>query len=283
MQIGIIRETKIPQDSRVCLPPVHCKAILDAYPSVTILVQPSDIRCYSDKEYQELGIQVQEDISACDILMGVKEVKIDALIANKTYFFFSHTIKKQVHNKKLLQAVLSKNIHLVDYETLTDSEGKRVIAFGKWAGIVGAHNGIRTWGKRMNRFDLKAMHACFDFAEAMSYYPSLDLQGLKIVLTGTGRVSSGSAQVLDAMNIQKLDAKDFLEYEGNDAVYCMLETHELFAKKSDKGFDAGFYQDPSAYESIFYPYLCKANLLINGIYWDSRCPALFSLEDINQT
>lgn len=282
MKIGIIRETKTPSDSRVCLPPSHCKKILELHPQISIQVQSSDSRCYKDEEYIALGIEIKEDLSDCDILLGVKEVKIDKLIADKTYFFFSHTIKKQAYNRALLQEILKRHIQIVDYETLTDETGKRVIAFGRWAGIVGAHNGIRTWGKRTARFDLKAMHLCFDFAEACSYYKSLALEGLKVVLTGSGRVSNGSAEVFDQMGIERLTKEDFLAYNGNQAVYCQLNTEDMFAKGEDNDFDVEFYKDPSGYHSLLSPYLKKANVLVNGIYWDNKAPALFSKEEMKE-
>ena len=278
MKIGIIRETKSPADSRVCLPPAHCQEILNNNLGIEIFVQSSQTRCYKDEEYKALNIPVVDDVSDCDILLGVKEVKIPTLIPDKTYFFFSHTIKKQPYNKGLLQTVLQNKIQLVDYETLTDENGKRVIAFGRWAGIVGAHNGIKTWGKRKGTFDLKAMNQCFDFEEAKSYYNSLDLKGLKIVLTGTGRVSCGSAEVLDLMGIKKLNAQEFLNYKGTEPVYCMLATEQLFAKDADNSFDNEFYKNPIGYHSILSPYLKQANLLINGIYWDNKAPALFTKE-----
>lgn len=283
MKIGIIRETKTPPDSRVCLPPLHCKSIMEAHSNMEIVVQASSSRCFKDEEYTALNILIQEDLSDCDILLGVKEVKIASLIPNKTYFFFSHTIKKQAYNKGLLQHVLANKIHLIDYETLTDETGKRVIAFGRWAGIVGAHNGILTWGKRKGTFDLKAMNQCFDFEEAKSYYDKLILKGLKIILTGTGRVSLGSQEVLDLMNVKRLSSSEFLSYEGDEAAYCMLSTEEMFAKDADNTFDAGFYKDPTAYHSLLAPYLAQGNLLINGIYWDNKAPALFTKNQMKET
>ncbi|MCB9257158.1 MAG: alanine dehydrogenase [Chitinophagales bacterium] len=282
MRIGIIRETKIPSDSRVCLPPNHCKKILESQPQISIQVQSSASRCYKDEEYEALGIEIKEDLSHCDILLGVKEVKMDKLIADKTYFFFSHTIKKQAYNRSLLQEILKKKIQLVDYETLTDESSKRVIAFGRWAGIVGAHNGIRTWGKRKARFDLKAMHLCFDFKEASASYSKLNLEGLKLVLTGSGRVSNGSAEVFDLMGIKALSKEEFLSYSGTKAVYCQLSTEDMFAKGEKNDFDIAFYKDPSGYHSILSPYLEKANVLVNGIYWDNKAPALFTKEEMKK-
>lgn len=280
MKIGIIRETKTPPDSRVCLPPKHCKKILENFSDLELVVQPSESRCFTNEEYQQVGIILQEDMRDCDILLGVKEVKIPTLIADKTYFFFSHTIKKQPYNKNLLKEVLDKHISLVDYETLTDADGKRVIAFGRWAGIVGAHNGILTWGKRNKRFDLKPMNQCFDFNEAKSYYSDLNLEGLKVVLTGTGRVSQGAAEVLDEMNIKKLSADDFLNYQGKEAVYTMLPTELMFAKDTDGTFSTDFYKNPEGYHATMSKYLSKGNVLINGIYWDNKAPALFTLEEM---
>jgi alanine dehydrogenase len=280
MRIGIIEETKTPPDTRVCLPPAHCSKIMAMHPEIQVVVQPSASRCFSNQEYKDLGIELQEDVSDCDVLLGVKEVKMSALMENKNYFFFSHTIKKQAYNKELLQTILQKKIHLVDYETLSDKDGKRVIAFGRWAGIVGAHNGILTWGKRKKRFELKAMNECFDFEEAKSYYSSLDLKGLKVVLTGTGRVAYGSAEVLDLMNINRLSAAEFLAYEGAEAVYCMLASEQMFAKGIDNEFEEEFYHNPLGYHSILHPYLSAGNTLINGIYWDNKAPALFTKEDM---
>jgi len=254
MRIGIIKETKTPPDSRVLLTPHQCKFIESNFKDLKIFVQPSSSRSYKDEEYIAEGISMKEDLSDCDVLFGVKEHKIDLLIPNKTYFFFSHTAKEQEYNKPLLKAILKKKIQLVDYEYLVNKQGQRVIAFGKWAGIVGAHNAILTWGKRTKTFDLKPMNKCKDMAEAKSYYKNINLGNTKIVLTGTGRVANGSAHILDSMGIEKVSAKDFLTKDFNEAVYCQLEVEEMFARKNDGGFDDEFYKNPKAYISIFEEY-----------------------------
>ncbi|MFT4643778.1 MAG: saccharopine dehydrogenase (NAD+, L-lysine-forming) [Planctomycetota bacterium] len=282
MRIGIIKETKTPPDSRVLLTPKQCATLITKYPQVEILVQPSPSRSYKDSEYTQAGITLQEDLSDCDILIGVKEQVIDTLIPNKKYFFFSHTAKEQEYNRTLLRAIVDKNIQLIDYEYLIDTASKRVIAFGRWAGIVGAHNGILTWGKRTGKFDLKAMNQCKDFAEAQSYYPNVDLGTIKIVLTGTGRVANGSAEVLDKMKIKKVPTKDFLSKTYNESVYCQLETEEMFKKATDGSFDKAFYTDPEDYISSFEKYTEVADLMINGIYWDNRAPVFFTKEDMKK-
>ena len=282
MRIGIIKETKTPPDSRVLLTPTQCKELTTKYPQLEIFVQPSLSRSYKDEEYTQAGIPLKEDLSDCDVLVGVKEQAIETLIPNKKYFFFSHTAKEQEYNKPLLRAIIAKNIQLIDYEYLTDTSEKRVIAFGRWAGIVGAHNGILTWGKRTKRFELKAMNECKDFAEAQSYYNKVDLGNIKIVLTGSGRVANGSAEVLDKMKIRKISSKEFLTKEFNEVVYCQLETSEMFEKYANSSFNKDFYKDPEAYISSFEKFTKVSDLMINGIYWDNRAPAFFSKEDMTK-
>lgn len=277
MRLGIIRETKTPPDSRVVFTPEQCKYIQENF-DVDIMVQPSPSRSYQDEEYAAEGITLKEDLSSCDVLLGVKEVKMETLIAAKPYFFFSHTIKEQPYNKTLLRTILKKKIVLRDYETICNAEGSRVIAFGRWAGIVGAHNGIQAWGKRTQKFDLKAMHLCRDFKEAQQQYNSLDLSNAKILVTGTGRVANGAAEVLDLMNIRKVSKEAFLSEKFNEAVYCQLSTKEMYAKGPNNDFTNAFYEDPSGYHTTITPFLSKTDIFINGIYWDNRAPAFFDMD-----
>ncbi len=281
LKIGIIREGKVPPDSRVPLIPSQCKSMIEKYP-VEVSVAPSPGRCYKDEEYSSSGILLQENLTDCDVLMGVKEVPVDLLIPNKTYFFFSHTIKKQSYNQKLLKACVEKNIRLVDYEVLTDENRKRLIAFGVFAGMVGAHNGLMTYGQRSKEFHLPRMNSFFDYQSAVDEYQKIKWpSGLKIVLTGTGRVGTGAKNVLLDMNIREVSPKEFLEQTCNEAVFTQLECKDYVARKSDGGFvKKEFYTQPDLYESIFKPYTQVADIMINGIYWDSNSPAFFSLEDM---
>lgn len=283
MRIGIIRETKIPADSRVLLNPTQCQWIKTHYPAIEIVVQPCETRCFKDEEYLEKNIPISEDLSNCDILVGVKEQKIAHLIPNKNYFFFSHTTKEQAYNRELLKAIIQKKIQITDYEQLVNEQGERVIAFGHWAGVVGAHNGILTWGKRTNDFYLKPMIACKDYEAAAKYYKDIKLKHTKIVLTGTGRVANGAASVLNKMNIRKVSPADFLEKTFDEAVYCQLATEQMFRRAVDLGFDEQFYADPTGYVSIFEPYTKTAQIMINGIFWNNKSPKFFSKEDMKKT
>lgn len=279
MRIGIIKEGKVPNDARVALTPAQCAFIQKKHPQIEILVQPSPLRCIADAAYEQAGIQLSEDMASCEVLLGIKEVPLDMLIPDKTYFFFSHTIKKQPHNQKLLQTVLEKNIRLIDYETLTTPEGVRVVAFGRWAGIVGAHNGLMAYAHRSKSFELQQMHHYDTFANAKAYYQSIASQipAMKIVVTGTGRVSSGAVDVLDALGIRRVSPQVYLNNSFNVPVYTQLASQDYARECSGKPFDIdNFYKFPQNYESIFAPYTKVSDLMINGIFWDKNAPQFFT-------
>lgn len=283
MKIGILREEKTPEDNRVPLTPSQCRTLMEEYPNIWVAVQPSPGRCYTDDEYRYQGIAVRENLSDCDLLLGVKEIPPHLLIPDKTYMIFSHTIKKQHHNKKLLRAVLEKKIRLIDYECLKDEHGKRIIAFGRWAGIVGAYNTIRTIGLRTDRYTLTPMHECHNFAEAQKELHKLDLPPWKIVLSGDGRVSDGVAFLLDMMKIRKVDPHSFLYKEYNETIYTQLHSKDMFYREGDEEFDPLHYHaHPEQYLSTFYPFSKTADAFINGIYWDARIPVFFNADQMRE-
>lgn len=281
MKIGVIRERKNPPDQRVPLTPEQCARVLSV-PGVEILVEPSPIRSFTDEEYADLGIPMQEDLSECDVLLGVKEVPVEDLLAGKTYFFFSHTIKKQAYNRKLLQAILAQKIRLIDYEVITDDQGRRLIAFGRFAGMVGAHNGVMTYGLRTRSFHLPRMQDFMDYEHVRAYYrEELDLPPFRIVLTGSGRVGQGANRVLRDMGIREVSPETFLEGNWPGPVFTHLTSEDYVRRKDGGPFEKkDFYAHPEAYESQFAPYAKVADLFINGIYWDSRAPAFFTRQEM---
>lgn len=279
--IGILREGKIPVDRRSPLSPTQAQQVSLQYENVQVKCQHSLIRCFSDEEYLEVGIPVEEELEDCDILFGVKEVPIKELIPNKTYFFFSHTIKQQPHNRKLLQAILQKKIRLVDYECLTDLQGNRLIAFGRYAGIVGAYNGILAYGLKYHLFDLRRARDCFDLADLKTEFSKVKLPRIKIIVTGGGRAANGAIEVLEGMRIQRVTPKEILEKEFDQPVYAQLRSADYHKRKRDGGFDAKeFYATPHIYESTFLTYAQKADLLIAAAFWKPTAPALFTREDM---
>lgn len=286
MKIGILREGKKPYDKRVPFTPDQCKELLLQYPHVELVVQPSPHRCYRDEEYSRTGIILQEDLSDCDVLMGVKEVPVNELIPSKKYLFFSHTIKKQPHNKKLLQEILRRNITMIDYETLVDEEGNRVIGFGRFAGIVGAYNGIMAYGLTYDLFRLKPAHLCHDKKEMWAELDKINLPNIKIVVTGGGRVANGACETMGALNIRKVTPYEFLHYSFREPVYVQLHSEHYHRRKDHGEFVAhDFYKHPELYESIFSApgsYTSVTDLLIHCTYWNPGAPVLFTREQMKE-
>lgn len=282
LKIGILREGKVPPDSRVPLSPQQCRQVLDTFP-VSLVVQPSPIRSFTDAEYAAFHIPLEEDLRECDVLLGVKEVPVSQLIPGKTYMFFSHTIKKQPYNRPLLQALLANRIRMIDYETLTDPTGNRLIAFGFYAGMVGAHNGIWTYGKRTGLFHLSRLYQCHEYAEAKKEYDKIDWPPLRVVLTGSGRVASGAIRNLQDMGFQAVTPQDFLTKTWDVPVYT-----QLFARDYVRHLDPAaatfdkthFYQHGEEYVSTFSPYYRCADIMMNCIFYDKKAPRFFEREEM---
>jgi saccharopine dehydrogenase (NAD+, L-lysine forming) len=281
VKIGLIREGKVPPDNRVALIPSQCVYMNRLYP-VEVTVEPSPIRCFSDDIYAHTeGVVLSADLSDCDFLLGIKEVPIDRLMPHKTYFFFSHTIKKQPHNRTLLRAVLEKNITLIDYEVLTDAYGQRLIAFGKFAGMVGAHNGILGYALRTGAFHLPRMQDLESYAEARKVYADTHFTPLSIVVSGSGRVAKGAMEVLLDMGFRKVAPTDFLVEKFDRPVFCQIHPLDYVARKDGDPFDKqDFYKNPQDFKSTFAKFYRRADVFINCIFYDQRAPRFFELEDM---
>lgn len=283
LKLGLIREGKLPADNRVALTPAQCKWIHKNSSDIKISVQSSSTRCFPDKEYQLAGIEVKEDISECDVLFGIKEVPADQLIPNKTYFFFSHTKKAQEHNQKLMQGMVKKQITLVDYECLTHEDGQRIIGFGFFAGVVGAHNGMMAYGNRTGTFSLGRVSDVKDYRQLIHTYFGLKLPIMKIAVTGSGRVAHGVLEIMNLMGIHEVEPFDFLHKQFEYPVYVDLKGRDLYERKDDGTYNRiDFHEHPEEYKCSFSPFVKQTDVLMNGIYWDKNVPPLFTIEDFQQ-
>jgi alanine dehydrogenase len=281
IKIGLIKEGKNPPDKRVAFTPLQAEEIQQRYPQVKLICQRSEFRCFKDSEYVDLGIEVKDDVSDCEILMGIKEVPINLLIDNKTYLFFSHTIKKQPYNRKLLQAILKKNIRLIDYEGLKDTQGNRLVAFGRFAGIVGAYNGLWAYGKRYQLFSLRRAFECFDINDLKLEIRNIALPPIKIVLTGAGRVAKGAMETLDTAGIRKVSPVDFISKHFAEPVYVQLSSGDYHERIEGGHFNREeFHKHPEKYRSLFSTYSRVADILLAGAYWNPRAPVLFTKEEM---
>lgn len=280
MKFGIIRERKNPPDKRVVLSPSACLRIKEQFPEVELYVETSDIRVFKDRDYEEAGFPVTDKVSHCDILLGVKEVPVDALVPGKKYFFFSHTIKKQPYNRKLLQAVLEKNIELYDHEVITGRNGQRLVAFGRYAGIVGAYNGIRAYGLKSGLYEIPKAEMLPDRLALIEVLKKTKLPDIKILLTGKGRVGSGVKEMLDGMGLKQVDCDTYLTRTFSYPVYCQIDVLE-YNKRKD-GTPASFqdfYENPQEYESDFMRFSRVTDLYIAGHFYGQGAPAIFTRED----
>jgi len=280
MKIGIIKEYKSPPDKRVVFSPEKCVETLQKFPQVEFFIEKSDIRCFSDSEYEEMGLKVVTDLSNCDVLIGVKEVPIEKLIDNKKYFFFSHTIKKQPYNKKLLQQIIKKNIELFDHETIVDNNNNRLIGFGYYAGVIGAYNGLRAYGLKNHTFSIPKAIDLKDRQEFNSILKSLSIPNMKILLTGKGRVGSGTKEVLDFLKIKEVSAQDFINESYNESVYVNIDVLDYNYSDSIENTVSNFYNYPEKFRSTFSKFLSVSDIYFAGHYHNPKAPKLITLDDI---
>jgi hypothetical protein len=277
--LGLIKETKIPADNRVAFTPTQCKWIQEKYP-IKIIVEPSETRCFKDNEYRTAGISVQEDLSSCNILFGIKEVEKEHLIAGKTYLFFSHTKKLQPYNKSLLQEIIRKKIRLIDYECLEHADGMRLIGFGFFAGVVGAHNGMMAYGNRTNLFSLERVYKQRSFQQLIHTYFGLKLPPIKIAVTGGGRVAHGIVEIMNLLGIHEVEEDEYIESEFSYPVYVQLKSGDLYRNDKNEYDRKSFHHAPENYHCVFDQYLPFTDVLMNGVYWQKNIPRLFTWEDL---
>jgi alanine dehydrogenase len=280
MKIGVLKEEKVPADKRVALTPKQCRLLLNAYPKLEIAVKSCGFRCFSDEMYRNEGIAVVDDVSDCDVLLGVKEVPLESLIANKTYFYFSHTIKEQSYNRDLLLKMLQLNISMVDYEVLKNKKGERLLGFGRYAGVVGAYNGFLAYGLKSKKYNLKAAHNCEDRVEMEVEMNKIELLNEKIIVTGNGRVGKGVMEIMKKSNIRQVSKSDFINKKFNEAVFVHLNFMDYNIKIDGSTTNQQeFFNSPELFKSSFMHYAKHADIFIAGHYYSSGSPYLFTSQD----
>ena len=281
MKFAIIKERKNPPDRRVVFSPSKLSEAQKQFPQATFKVESSDIRVFPDKDYKNAGFEVSENVSDCDVMLGVKEVPIEALIPNKKYFFFSHTIKKQPYNRKLLKAVLDKKIELYDHETIVSEKGFRLIGFGRYAGIVGAYNGFRAWGLKYNTWQLPKAGPLPNQQALINELNNLTLPNIKILLTGSGKVANGAQEMLDAMSIKSVSVTDYLKNTFNEPVYCKIDVLDYNKRKDGQVIDnQDFFDNPQDYESSFMRFAKVTDYYIAGHFYGDGAPYLYTRSDV---
>lgn len=282
MKFALIKERKNPPDRRVVFSPTELAKVQKQFPQVVFKIESSDIRVFSDESYKSMGFEVTENVTDCDVMIGVKEVPTEALISNKKYFFFSHTIKKQPYNRKLLLAILEKGIELYDHETIVQENGSRLIGFGRYAGIVGAYNGFRAWGLKFDTWNLPKANTLRDQAALISELQHIELPNIKILLTGSGKVANGAKEMLDAMKIKEVTVEDYLNQLFLEPVYCKIDVLDYNKRKDGTFVDDNhdMYNHPEAYESNFMRFAKVTDYFIAGHFYGNGAPYLYTRQDV---
>ncbi len=279
MKFGIIKERKNPPDRRVVFTPEELVRLKTEHRQAEVKVESSDIRIFTDQQYSDLGIEVITDMSDCDVLFGVKEVPVDALIPNKKYFFFSHTIKFQPYNRKLLVAILDKNIELYDHETIVDANHKRLIGFGRYAGIVGAYNGFRAFGIKYDLFNLPKAETLKNKEDLIVRLKRQTLPNVKIVVTGFGKVGMGIKEILDGIKIKEVSPEDFLTKKYSSPVYTQIDVLEYNKRRDGKVINKNdFYENPQEYTSNFERFSEEADIYMAGHFHGNGAPDILTRE-----
>jgi alanine dehydrogenase len=279
MKFGIIKERKTPIDRRVVFTPEELVRLKEEHPEAIVKVESSDIRVFKDEEYTKLGIEVATDVTDCDVFFGVKEIPVDYLIPNKKYFFFSHTIKKQVHNRKLLQAILAKNIELYDHETIVDANNRRLIGFGRYAGIVGAYNGFRAFGIKYDLFNLPKAETLQNKEDLIARLKRQNLPNIKIVLTGHGKVGMGAKEILDGMKIKQVSVEEFLTKTYTQPVYTQIDVLDYNKRLDGEVLDNNdFYKNPFFYTTNFERFTKVADIFMAGHFHGNGAPDILTQE-----
>lgn len=281
---AIIKERKNPPDRRVVFSPKKCQEVIKQFPNARIIVEASDVRVFSDDDYRKAGFEVMEDVSEADVMLGVKEVPKEALIPNKKYFFFSHTIKKQPYNRRLLQTILEKNIELFDHETIVNEQKRRLIGFGYYAGLVGAYNGFRALGLRDGIFELPKVENLPDLAAVKAELDKIIMPPIKIVLSGSGKVTKGAKEIIDHLKIREITTSEYLSNESFDeAVYCVIRVADYNRRKDGGEFDKQeFYTNPSDFEGDFMKFARTSDMFVAGHFYGDGAPFLFTHEDAKE-
>lgn len=295
--LGIRREDKNKWEKRVPIIPNHIKELKDKH-TIHSIIQPSKIRTFKDEEYKKVGATVDENLTDANVIFAVKEIPVSFFEENKTYVFFSHTIKGQKYNMPMLKKMMELNCNLIDYEKITDEKKRRLVFFGRYAGVAGMIDTLWGLGKRLNSNRIKTV---FSEIKKTTEYANLEdaknhiryigtrikeegfpkkILPVVVGLAGYGHVSSGAQEILDILPIEEitpaqLEKKD--EHFSDNLIYkVVFQEKDLVEPKSkEKSFNLQeYYEHPDLYRSVFYRYAKSLTVLMNCIYWEQKYPRL---------
>ena len=296
--LGIRREDKNKWEKRVPITPEHLREMKNNH-NIESIVQKSPIRVFTDKEYEKKGIKVRDDLNICPVIFGVKEMPLSFFEENKTYVFFSHIIKGQKYNMPMLKEMIDKKCSLIDYEKITDEKGRRLVFFGRYAGLAGMTDTLWAFGQKL---DIKGIKTPFSDIKQTIKYDNLEklkkhlltiaekiekkglnekITPLVVGFTGYGNVSKGAQEIIDCLPIREIRPSQLEEiednYENNLVYKVVFKENDIVEPIDDEEFDLEkYYHNPELFRPIFTKYIPHISILMNCIYWDERYPKLIT-------
>ncbi len=301
-KLGILRETKNQWEARVPLNPQAVKELIDQ--GYQVVVQPSELRIYKDNQYQAVGATISDDLSLCDLIIGVKEIKIPDMVPGKPHMFFSHTIKGQDYNMPMLREFMDAKCSILDYERIVDEQNRRLVFFGKFAGNAGMVDTLWAVGRRLEehyglKTPLSEVKRAFEYervSDAVEHLRKLgeeikrdglpkEIGPLVIFQLGYGHVASGCREIISEMPIEEIDPDDLGMLDTaykNDRIYlAVFKEKHLVQRKDDGSFDLmDYFKNGPQYESKMKPYLPYCSIYMNAIYWAPGYPVFLTKADI---
>jgi alpha-aminoadipic semialdehyde synthase len=297
--LGIRREDKNKWEARVPIIPQHVTELKNNF-NIQTIIQPSKIRVFKDKEFSKAGATVSNDFKKCQTIFAIKEIPIDFFESKKTYIFFSHTIKGQKFNMPMLQKMIDLKCNLIDYEKITDEKGRRLVFFGRYAGLAGMVDTLWSYGRRMESKkintplnEIKHTIDYHDLQEIKNHFQDIgekiknngipsEISPLVIGITGYGNVSKGAQEILDVLPIENISPKELEKIFNNPSkkiIYKVVFKEEDMVEprsKADNFNLRDYYKHPEKYTSIFHRYVTYLSMLVNCIFWDYRYPRLIT-------
>lgn len=295
--LGIRREDKNKWETRTPLVPAHVSRLVAK--GIRVIVQPNPNRCISDSEFARAGAEINEDLSHCDVVLAVKEVPIDKLLPETTYMFFAHVIKGQEHNMPMLEHMLEISDTLIEYERILDEQRRRLVFFGRYAGIAGMIDGLWALGLSLaykgvenhfipirRAFEYGHVDKAKEAVKALAakwgenFCPP-EMSPVIIGLTGYGNVSQGAQEILDCLPCVEIMPEQIAEIVaggGNGKIYKVVFHEEhMFERIDEEPFELmHYYKHPEKYQSMFEQYVPHLTMLVNCIYWDNRYPRIIT-------
>lgn len=307
VRVGIRREDKNRWERRTPFVPEDVSQLIQKH-NLQFVVQASPIRVFTDRNYENAGAAVTEDLQSCDFIFAVKEVPADLLMPNKVYTYFSHTIKGQSYNMPMLQKLLDLNCTLIDYELVVDEKGRRLLFFGNYAGMAGMIDTFWALGQRLSEEGFKTpfinidpAHNYFDLNAAKEAIANIgdEIRGkglpeplcpMVFGFAGYGNVSQGAQEIFDLLPHQSITVQDLLtdkleNLSEKNILYKVVFKEEDMVVPKEKGkvFDLQeYYKFPERYVSKFKDYIPFLTVLMNCIYWDPKYPRLVTKEAMRE-